>query len=321
MRIKILFKKYLNNNCTQEELSELLHLLENEEQAKSLDPELSSLWNILPPQNNSWPVDWENMLTQIKRPKQTRIIRISKWAAGIAASLLLIAVITWQNNHSSNKPTLLSEKSDTLIKALKDNQFIYLPDGSSVVLNAGSSLRYDKRNFREVYLLGEAYFDVRQHANSPFLVHTGGLTTKVLGTSFNIHAYPNDHQIKVTVSSGKVQVSGVKQQTSTILTANEQVVFDRNAERFSKQVVDARKEITWRPAELVIDDQALPELMSFLEARFSCHIQLQSSNLQQQRVSATFKDTDSLEEILEVVCSVTGSKFSKENNIYIIKNQ
>ena len=81
---------------------------------------------------------------------------------------------------------------------------VHLPDGSTVVLNTSS--RLDDTKPREVTLIGEGYFDIQKAPGQPFLVHTGKLTTRVLGTTFNIRAYPGDKSIQITVTKGRVQV-------------------------------------------------------------------------------------------------------------------
>jgi ferric-dicitrate binding protein FerR (iron transport regulator) len=85
-------------------------------------------------------------------------------------------------------------------------QLINLPDGSKVVLNANSKLEYPpgfSNNTREVYLDGEAYFDIAHDPGKPFIVHTGSISTRVLGTAFNINAYRSQQFVEVTVTRVK----------------------------------------------------------------------------------------------------------------------
>jgi ferric-dicitrate binding protein FerR (iron transport regulator) len=85
-----------------------------------------------------------------------------------------------------------------------------LPDGSTVFLNAGSSIFYDKHfngTLREVTLLGEAFFDVVKNPDRPFIVHAGGINIRVLGTSFNVRSYPDEKIFETTLIHGLVQIS------------------------------------------------------------------------------------------------------------------
>src|SRR5688572_8298430 len=91
-----------------------------------------------------------------------------------------------------------------------DPQFLRLPDGSTVLLNEGSKLEYPitfSGDTREVFLQGEGYFDIQHNPSKPFVVKTANVTTTVLGTAFNVKAFPSEKHITVTVTRGKVKVS------------------------------------------------------------------------------------------------------------------
>ena len=101
--------------------------------------------------------------------------------------------------------------------AASENRFIYLPDSSKVVLHPGSKMDYQRNgNNREVTLEGEAYFDIATLPEQPFIIHTGRVSTTVLGTSLNIKTWNTD-SVSVSVITGKVQVTDASQQ-KTILT-------------------------------------------------------------------------------------------------------
>lgn len=132
-------------------------------------------------------------------------------------------------------------------------QLVVLPDGSSVILKKGSKLSYPNHfsdDSREIYLTGEAFFEIAKDPSKPFYVHAHEIITKVLGTSFNVKAYPNDKQIQVSVKTGKVSVyqsNGIeaKQQANHkklegfVLSPNQEVIIKRQFLTFEKKNIKA----------------------------------------------------------------------------------
>lgn len=115
--------------------------------------------------------------------------------------------------------------------AYGEQKRLILPDSSEVWLNAGSTILYPEtfaKDKRLVMLDGEAYFSVKKDTASPFIVEASQLSVKVLGTRFNVKAYPNDEKITTTLTSGKVEVS-VQSQPPHILKPNEQLTYDKKS--------------------------------------------------------------------------------------------
>src|SRR5688572_8121606 len=116
------------------------------------------------------------------------------------------------------------------------SQRILLPDGSNVTLEPQSSIKFlsdfNKPVAREIYLDGEGFFEVARNEQRPFLVHANKITTKVLGTSFIVKAFPQDKNVTVVVKTGKVSVYATEDKVNAkreiILTPNQQIVFDEN---------------------------------------------------------------------------------------------
>jgi ferric-dicitrate binding protein FerR (iron transport regulator) len=177
------------------------------------------------------------------------------WA--VAASILLILGLGfwWQfyvpisensvySKLTSNSSNSLNEIINTSSKELD----VILPDGSKALLKPKSRLSYNKTfdgNLREVYLAGEAFFEVTKNPQKPFMVYANGLTTKVLGTSFSVKAFETDKEVIVKVTTGKVSVYA--QNTSRnqdpeingfVLTPNQKIIFGKEDERFTRTLVE-----------------------------------------------------------------------------------
>ena len=113
-----------------------------------------------------------------------------------------------------------------------------LPDGSTVWLNAGSRLTYDSlygTTLREVTLSGEAYFDVVKNPKKPFIIHTGKINIRVLGTVFNVKSYPEEQTIETSLIKGSIEVSFPSQPSKKIiLKPNQKLIIDKTETNASK---------------------------------------------------------------------------------------
>ncbi|WP_353720999.1 FecR domain-containing protein [Dyadobacter sp. 676] len=134
---------------------------------------------------------------------------------------------------------------------------LVLPDGTRVTLNAGSTISYPEtfeQNIRKVSLTGEAFFDVKRNEKAPFVIKTGDVTTKVLGTSFNIRAYPENKAVQVAVVEGKVKVNAkigsVDQNACVFLTKSEMATFQQEAGELIVSTYDEKEQIGWKDGML-----------------------------------------------------------------------
>jgi ferric-dicitrate binding protein FerR (iron transport regulator) len=184
-----------------------------------------------------------------------------------------------------------------------------LDDGSKVFLNAGSSLSYPEKfdaSVREVVLKGEAFFDVARNVNQPFLVRSENVTTEVLGTSFNVQAFPGQ-RICVTVASGKVRVEAVHnsgaggpppQAERVLLNPKEQAVFVNN--ELSKSEVDTARFLAWKRNILRFDDVSLAQVVKALERWYNIDITFSNEEILNCRINGQFKE-QSLESVLNSI--------------------
>jgi ferric-dicitrate binding protein FerR (iron transport regulator) len=221
----------------------------------------------------------------------------------IAASLLLIVLFSgvlyyyWYPSFSENQQ--IAESSSAVVP-----NFIALPDGSTVVLNAGSALDYPmvfSGKAREVSLNGEAYFDIAHDNEHPFIVHTGKLTTTVLGTAFNIRAYADQSDIIVTVTRGKVKVSDDKKVLG-IINPDQQITFNRSQEQTEQKVVDVQSVTSWMEKDIYFDDITIGHALVQLEKRFGISIRLSNENIRNCRFTATFVKGEDIGQILRILC-------------------
>lgn len=199
------------------------------------------------------------------------------WGSSAAASVFLVVAFTlW---YASNDNALTPQSNyghETSIQKLyvpngKSMELI-LSDGTKVYANAGSHIVYPsefRKDKREITVEGEAYLEVAHNPQSPFIVKTNGFDVKVLGTKFNVVAYPNEKSASVVLVEGSVQVETLKNE-KVLLHPNEQIVI--TAEGTNVQPVDAGKYISWKDHFLLLDDDKLYVILKRLSIFYGVNI-------------------------------------------------
>lgn len=202
-----------------------------------------------------------------------------------------------------------------------------LPDGTVVQLNAESSITFPEKftDTRNVRLTGEAFFHVVRDETKPFIIRSGNLMTTVLGTSFNISAYPEDHTISVTVATGKVKIedAGVQHQKpgSELLTLGEQGLFDKRSTRIIKTKVDLEKHLAWKEGTILLEDATLEEAVKILGRWYNAEFVFENPGLKKCTLNGKFKN-DQLINILENLRFLMGIEYRVEpGNKIILKGE
>lgn len=255
----------------------------------------------------------DQIKTQRLKKKNRRLLpRIIRIAAAIVLFIGLYQVFTILN--SSKQIILIAE-----LEQVNDS----LPDGSKVALNKQSTLEVKKgfnSETREVKLQGEAFFDIQANPDKPFIISAGGSFIKVLGTSFNVQAYP-DSMLEVFVKSGVVNLYMIDELTgdtaSVILVAGEKGIVPRVSKRPEK-VSKEPSELFWFNRTLVFKETKLKKVVELLEKYYNVSIVAGADLLENSKLSSTFKD-ESIEHILDVIASSLELKLYKDSTTYVFE--
>lgn len=237
----------------------------------------------------------------IPLPQRKRLLWRSVAAAAAVLILFSVLYIEWPALQNRLHPILLT----TLRVPADQKKEITLADGSRVWVNAGSEIAYPKAfngKTREVYLSGEAYFDIAHDASKPFIIHTGKVITTVLGTAFNIREDQSKNTVEVTVTRGKVSVANGEKLLG-ILVPNQQISFNTSKEQAVKGTVDANLVIAWQQGELHFDDVSFADAVSQLRQRFNVKIDFTNDKLKSCRFTGTVLKGAKLDKILKVICA------------------
>ena len=301
-----------DGNISQDEEKALNEWIDSSTTNKQVYFQIKELWYHKQDQtNNSQAIAaYDKLINRIKFAEvvqsQTRVQRISlqvnqfvKYAAIIffflSFSFLSYYYVTEEN----------SKNEFCTISVPKGNKSeIVLPDGSKIWLNNNSKLVYPKKfnkSEREVELIGEGYFEVQRNTKIPFIVKTSDVSIKVLGTKFNISAYPNDKFIETTLISGKVTVqSNENPEVVSTLNPGESMTFDKLNNQTAITPVDTKFYTYWMKGEFVFRDEKFEILAKRIERIYNVEIIFEDQTLKEKTYTGDFKVDDNIYSILEI---------------------
>lgn len=252
--------------------------------------------------------------------KSPKIIPLSKiiWRWSVAAAiLLLLGVGFWWMNNLPGTPSFVEIQTTD-----HEKKEIILPDGSHVWLNQNSKLVYGEDfEERRLTLEGEAFFEVERMPDRPFEIICGNATTTVLGTSFNVRAYPGEDDVEVTVKTGKVKLAAAeKEKLSVLLSAGETGIFEKE----TANVLQAAKEISnadaWKTARFNFNEALVGDIILSLERYFDIEISVSNPLILNCHYSANFEKPE-LQAALQNLSFGLGLRMEKTNTGYLLSGK
>ncbi|SOD95229.1 FecR family protein [Spirosoma fluviale] len=242
------------------------------------------------------------------------------------------AAATSYANLTKITPVQLQEKINNGAKAVN----LILGDGSVVILQPKSRLSYPRQFAganRTVYLNGEAFFDVVKNPASPFLIYANQTVTKVLGTSFLVRAFDGEKDVTVAVRTGRVSVYkqqeferaqqlGIRRIQGIVLTPNQQMIFNLEANRLTKALVE--KPAALMPSvgtqEQVFEDAPVAKVLTAFERTYGIKILFNEADLSACLVNLMFTN-ETLLERLDVVCQTIGASYEVHDGQIVINSK
>ena len=188
-----------------------------------------------------------------------------------------------------------------------------LPDGTTGFLNSGSTLEYPVifTNGRNVTLKGEAYFDVKHNEDHPFTVNTQNLTTRVLGTQFNVIAYENENSEEIILKEGKVEVYSNRGEKLEILQPNQNLVLNTQTSQYNKNEVEAYQYVSWTEGKLVFRNESMQQVANRLGRWYNAEIEIRNPELLKYAFRATFID-EPIEEVLKLLAKTAPLNYKEQ---------
>jgi transmembrane sensor len=301
------WESFLKNNPDKafaiEEAKKMIDLLQFREDELTEEDIASMRSNILATIHEG-----DNIKTIRPKSKAGKVLFALRWAAIITLPLALLAAVYLLLNEQARQSQLATRDSaiETRLNPRGQRSVLLLPDGSKVWLNADSNLDFSKdfntSSTREVFLKGEAYFDVVRNPNKPFIVRTSAISIRVLGTAFNVKSYDEDRTIETTLVHGKVSISKIgatREDEQLILAPNQRAVFRKSSNTINVEQVAAERNTAWRFEKLVFDETPFYDVIARLERWYDVKIHVGEQELS-CRLTAEIEH-EKLEDVLKLL--------------------
>jgi ferric-dicitrate binding protein FerR (iron transport regulator) len=354
-----LLAKVKSGEATPEEQLELNQHLSAFPAELDLVKKIDACWELPTPAASAPSTDeitaaWNSIRSKIsgQRPpvelpgSVKKVRRIVRYAAAIAAVVITTVGIALWNVLQVTAPPASPQKNIVSTKNGSKSK-IELPDGTQVWLNVGSRINYDEnygKQNRELTLTGEAYFDVVRDVNKPFILHTGKMDVKVLGTVFNVKAYPGDATTEAALIKGSIEVTFPgRPQEKLILKPTDKISIANKEKNTAEDTVRLTKanskenpaimvssiqyepdssaivETSWVNNKLIFRSKTFEELARDIERWFNVTVQVQDTSILSKKFTGTFSN----ESITDALDALSFSypfhyKFNRSNNTVVI---
>ncbi len=242
--------------------------------------------------------------------KNNRTIRMFRAGIVAAAASVIIAVVMFLNpfeKTASPDQLMVAETSNTI-------EQLDLNDGSLIDLNRNSNIRYPSSfalDQRALTLSGEAFFNVASDKNRPFIISTQQIQIKVIGTTFNVKALPNDNRTEVSVHEGSVSVSSMlNPNNSMMLTAGDKAIFNAEDNSWVKMQLTNNNYIAWKTKEIAFKNDELPFAIALIEEVYNVKINAPNGFETDSKMITTTFDKYTIEHIVMVLNGIYGVEFT-----------
>lgn len=361
MQFEKLVEKFRLGIITNEEMSVFLNYLKDKEPGSEILEYFQVVWDNTEKYN--YDIDSRSLYNEIAKKigipgdeslhiKESRInilkanIRsIIRYAAVFILAFGLFWLVHWFLPDETVTPEIADQIQQVEVP-LGSKSRIILPDGSVVTLNSGSDLKYSTSDFaegsRSVFLTGEGFFSVSKDSTRPFYVITPGIKVKVMGTSFNIKAYPDENIEEATVVTGEVEIYASSDRNEKgrpiVLKPNQKAVFVKSENDIrpddsistgpvSKPVTlravnlqplsKIEQTVSWKEGKLIFDNEPFRNLVTKLERWYNVKIEVKYQELNSARFTGKF-DKETLEQVLNALVTIIPFKYSIKQNIITI---
>lgn len=355
-----LLSKKMAGEASPEELEELQDLIAQHPDWQYAIQSIQDIWSIRPEPDtlkaeSAFEIHLERMSRQnihFQDPSDSDTIinitrpRSRRWY--FAAAAILVLALSWfgfRQFSQKTSPELALRQVNEITTRPGSKTRVELPDGSIVWLNAGSKLTYNRdfnQQLREVSLTGEGFFDVARNKEKPFIIHTSTINVKVLGTVFNVKAYPQDKRTETSLIRGSVEVTiQSRPDDKIILSPSEKLIVENGNARLEKQKNSSVKtneiaaniitlnritvnpidstiaETEWVNNRMVFRDETFEDLVVQMQRWYNINIEIRDESLKNKRLTGIF-ESETVTQALDALKFSLPFKYDQEgNNIFI----
>lgn len=343
----IILKKLFNYDCSGEELKQLLEKLDSKEEKDFLFAEAERLWEESKENENRISVDSEKIyarvLTQMQQGENSSKITAQSNQLSLRsiarnpkvrnflkiAAVLLIAALLFVGGYSVLHRSHQNTFAFIQVKVPRGaKKMVVLPDSTRVWINSESTFQYPKHfggKTRTVHLTGEAYFEVTKDASHPFIVSTPEMNVKVLGTGFDVSAYPEAKHVSATLVHGRIMAYHVNTngyiENKVVLSPGERSIFKPEKGAFTVKKVDTKIYTSWKEGDLVFKDTPFSEVVKRINRWYNVDMVVNDKTIEHFDYTVNFEN-DSLQSVLKVLEEITPVRFTiSGNRIFVTRDK
>ena len=360
--LKNLLISYLEKDISREDEMILVQWLKENPGTRKELTDIRKIWELSGSMRNlnkeQVEHEWFKLLKQLEDTSTQKTVKrglLLYWLPRIAAVFLLGAIASFVVSYQLFNPKVADASFNEITAPPGAKSKITLPDGSLIWLNAGSNIKYSNKygkKQREVFLTGEAYFDVVSDKSKLFLVKTEDLNIKAYGTSFNVKSYPDENTVETTLVKGSIGVTRTKfsnkKVDEVILEPNQRVVYYKPTQKAeTKEVVDEtgtnesepeviepeQQKLTymiskgidpepftkWKEGVLVIKSETLQELAIKLERKYDVSIHFANEEIKKLKFSG-YLENETVEQVIEAIGIAARIDYEIEERKITLKN-
>lgn len=259
----------------------------------------------------------------VQKTKNKKHLFLLSQSLKYIAAVFLGVILSFSVFYLMEKESGLVPSKYKLVTDRGEKSFLQLPDGSKIWMNSCSTLEYDVdygTANRNIYLDGEAYFEVAKNQQVPFIVKTqGGIDVKALGTAFNVSAYREDAKLVTTLFNGKVAVQPTLTKQQILLDPNQVAIYYKEKNRIEVIPYDHKMYARWREGYLSFDMMRLEDIAKLLERNYNVSFKFDNQQIKKLKFSGSFRNNEDLSELLKVIKINTNIEYEIINDTVIIK--
>ena len=316
------FTKYLNGACNPDEFSEVINAICSDDNKDNVSTEIMKLWKdtlstAIENKGNSQLLDKIHHRIALEESKTiARRFTLYRNLLKVAAVLIVGLITTTAIFYNKPEKQQYTAIIETVTTPYGARTSFKLPDGSEVWMNSGSTLSFPKQYaaIRNVELTGQAYFNVIKDGK-PFVVKTRLGVIEVMGTSFDVKAYP-DETFQTTLVEGSVKVSNNSNQIATLKPGQQSIITPAN--EFSMKEVNTELSTSWKEGKLMFVKEPFANVAKALERWYNVKIELQGERLKKLGYTGTI-EMETFVEVLELINTTTPIKYKFDKNTRILK--
>lgn len=328
-----LIQRYITGNASPKERRELWRWMGKDPRNRELVRQLEEIWKLTPEEDFETNAEdaWEKFYKEsMGSPKAHSINHRNQQHSSTssylfrAAAVILVILLSgyfaqrYLPGSSVQDPQEFYVMQD-LVTDKGEKASVTFSDGTEVVLNAASSIRFPRKfngAKREVFLDGEAYFQVSHNDQNPFIVHTENADIRVLGTKFNVQGWDEDANVDVAVRDGSVSVRSTGIDTNIheeiILEKGDYARVNKTGNISPVKKVDVQNHLLWTQGGIHFEDVELRQVIRDLERKFDVTISVSDPEILQVPFTSTFREAE-LNEILTVIAASMDLEYRRDS--------